>query len=343
MSKRVLNHILFWLLYVLSYVVLNLLFAAKSDLAYPFGQRAIRFFLREMAFLPWKMIPFYFLFYFLIPKYFSQKEYLKMGLLFLASLVICLFGYRSLIAPMSNFMYGEVPGFNVYSFKRFLYSVTDILPAVGLASTVKLLKDSILSQKKEQALKQEKLESELNYLKAQTNPHFLFNTLNNLYGLARNSDQNTAPSIMKLANIMRFILYECAAPTIPIENEVKIIEDYIELEKLRYDERLTVNFEKEIDDNQKQVPPLLLLPFVENAFKHGASEARFDIKIDIALKVEKEMLKFEIQNPTDGDNELKEGIGLKNVKRQLDLIYGNHYDLDIFSESNVFKVKLLIK
>ncbi len=240
-------------------------------------------------------------------------------------------------------MYGDTPEFNVYSFRRLLFSLTEILPPVGLAATVKLLKDSILSQKKEQALRQEKLESELNFLKAQTNPHFLFNTLNNLYGLARNSDQNTAPSIMKLANIMRYILYECSAPLIPIGNEVTIIEDYIELERLRYDERLSVNFEKEIEDHQGAIPPLILLPFVENAFKHGASESRFDIQIDIALKYASSKLEFNIENSKDHDEDtLSEGIGLKNVKRQLDLIYGNNYHLEITAKSSSFMVALII-
>jgi hypothetical protein len=325
-------------------VTINLLFASSSDLKYPVIQRFFRFFFRELVFLPWKIIPFYFLFYFLVPKYFQKGEYGKMGGYFLGILVISIFGYRSMIAPMSNMMYGEIPDFNVYDLKRFAYSlIFDILPAFGLASTVKLLKGRIAFLKKEEALKKEKLVSELNFLKAQTNPHFLFNTLNNLYGLARTNNQNTAPSIMKLANIMRFILHECSADRIAIEQEVKIINDYIELESLRYDERLKINFSQHVDDWNHQIAPLILLPFVENAFKHGAGETRFDVVIDLNLTVENGNLNFIIKNTKDDDSiALSEGIGLNNVKRQLELIYGKKHRLKINNTSDLFEVNLLI-
>lgn len=321
-----------------------MLFAGSSDLEYPPIQRFFRFFLRELSFLPWKIIPFYFLFYFLIPKYFQKGEFLKIGLYFFASLLVCLFGYRSMIEPMSQMMYGEEVSFNVYGFKRLMYSmVSDLLPPIGLAAAVKLLKGSIHFRKKEAALKKEKLASELNFLKAQTNPHFLFNTLNNLYGLARNNDQNTAPSIIKLANIMRFILHECSEASIPIEKEIKIIEDFIELERLRYDDRLTINFEKKVDNFQQKIAPLILLPFVENAFKHGVGETRFDAFINIKLELKEGALKYTIKNTIDGaEPVVSDGIGLKNVKRQLELIYGNNYSLEIIPETETFTVELSI-
>jgi len=149
---------------------------------------------------------------------------------------------------------------------------------------------------------------------------------------------------MKLSNIMRYILYECNAPTIPIESEVKIIEDYIQLELLRYDDRLKVNFDQSVEDWQQEVAPLILLPFVENAFKHGASETRFDTFIDIHLQLSTQQLEFTIKNSRENSEEtsLVEGIGLKNVQRQLDLVYGKNYSLEINPDDNVFFVKLLI-
>lgn len=344
MSRRIWNHIIFWLAFVLLYVTVYLLFAPSSDLKYPFTHRFFRFFFKELVFLPWKVIPFYFLFYFLIPKYFRKGEYLKIGLYFLIILIICLFGFRSMIEPINKMMYGEAVNFNVYDFKRFVYSLTmDILPAVGLASTVKLLKGSMVFRKKEEALKREKLESELSFLKAQTNPHFLFNTLNNLYGLARTNNQNTAPSIMKLANIMRFILHECSSSTILITKEIKIIEDYIELEKLRYDDRLKVTFEYDLDDSLGEIAPLILLPFVENAFKHGVGETRFEAFVEIVLFLKNDELKFSVKNTRDEDETIiSQGIGLKNVKRQLELIYGKHYTLEIVPEPTIFSIELKI-
>lgn len=345
MSLRILSHILFWFLFVMLYVVTKVLFAPPSMMVYEPTERFTRYFIGELAFFPWKIIPFYFLFYYLVPQYFRKEKYVHFGIFFLLVLIICLFGHRSVVTPVSKIVFGKDPDFNVYSFKRILYTLTDILPAIGLAASVKLLKGSITTQQKEKALRQEKLESELNFLKAQTNPHFLFNTLNNLYGLARKNDQNTAPSIMKLSNIMRYILYECSAPTIPIENEVKIIEDYIELERLRYDDRLEINFNQSIENHKQKIAPLILLPFVENAFKHGASETRFATFIDLNLKVNQQKLTFTIKNSRDSSEEavIEDGIGLKNVKRQLDLVYGAAYSLDVKAEEGAFSVVLLIQ
>lgn len=344
MLTRILAHTFFWFLFVMLYVVTKMLFAPESMLEYSTLERFRRYFLGELAIFPWKIILFYFLFYYLVPRFFRKGKYIQFSIYFLLALIACLFGHRSFVVPVSNLVFNESPTFNVYSLKRFLYTLTDILPAIGLAASVKLLKGSIIAQKKEQALKQEKLESELNFLKAQTNPHFLFNTLNNLYGLARKNDKNTAPSIMKLSNIMRYILYECSTPTIPIENEVKIIEDYIQLEQLRYDERLKIQFKKSIENWQQPVAPLILLHFVENAFKHGASETRFDAFIDIELVQEGNQLRYIINNARDeeDDPEPSAGIGLNNVKRQLDLVYGNRYSLDIQSEPSIFSIALTI-
>jgi len=314
-------------------------------MAFPMPERFFRYFISELMFFPWKIISFYVLIYFLRPKYFRKGEYLKFGLYSLLTISICLLGHRTLVPYANHIVTGEISDFNVYSIRRLLYTLTDILPAIGLAASVKLLLGNIESQRKEQALVKEKLESELNFLKAQTNPHFLFNTLNNLYGLARKSDANTAPSIMKLSNIMRYILYECSAPRIPVENEVKVVEDYIELERLRYDDQLNVTFNKEVDNWKQEIAPLILLPFIENAFKHGISESRFESFIEIDLKLSAKKLHFKIRNSQSEEEEAPstEGIGLKNIKRQLDLLYDKNYTLNIKSDQSIFEVELLIQ
>ena len=344
MKGRVLRHILFWLLYLLLYAVVNMLFPASSDLDFAPVERFFRFFFRELAFLPWKIIPFYFLFYFLLPKYLDSEAYLRIGLYFSLILLVCLVGYRSMIAPMSHLLYGDLPEFNVYSFRRFLYSaISDILPAIGLASTVKLLRDYAFSRQRAEALKKEKLESELHFLKAQTNPHFLFNTLNNLYGLARKDAPNSAPYILKLASILRYILQECNVSSIPIAKEIRLIQDYLDLEQLRYQKHLEITFEKMIEDETATIAPLLLLPFVENAFKHGISEARFHSFIHLKLQVSKEHIQFICENSkeeTDSPSTL--GIGLQNVKRQLELTYENAHELHLEERSDIFKICLKI-
>jgi hypothetical protein len=343
MSKRIINHVLFWFGFISLYVMVGMFFISPSDEVYSFFVQVLRKYFQELAFLPWKALPFYFLFYYLIPKYFPRGEYLKLSLLFLGVIIICLLGYRSTIEPVRMFLYGDEPEFNVFSISRILYSLTDLLPALGLASSAKLLMGSIVSRRKEKELEAEKQEAELKFLKAQTNPHFLFNTLNNLYGLARRKDENTADSILKLSNIMRYLLNDCSKPMNSIQNEIGIIEDYIQLEELRYDERLKLSFEKELDDYAYQIAPLILLPFVENAFKHGASENRNDIYIDIYVKLKEGQLEFRIKNNRDNEDiHVQEGIGLKNVKRQLEIIYGDNCDLEIYSDKESFTVKLLI-
>lgn len=342
MSRRVLKHIIFWFCFVSLYVLVKMFFVAPSDEKYSFGALLLRYYFSEIAFLPWKAIPFYFLFYYLLPKYLADKSYVKLSLYFLLIIFLCLIGYRSFIEPVSLILYGEEVDFNVFSLSRILYSFTDILPAIALASSAKLLKGSIDARKRQQTLEKEKQQAELNYLKAQTNPHFLFNTLNNLYGLARRNDVKTADSILKLSNMMRYILYECEESMNPLSSEVALIENYIELQKLRYDDSLQLEFTKDIDDEEYALAPLVLLSFVENAFKHGASENRNGTLIKIRLELKDQTLRFRISNTKDGSDSSGDGIGLNNVKRQLELLYGSRHELDIFEGEDEYNVNLFI-
>ena len=146
-----------------------------------------------------------------------------------------------------------------------------------------------------QQLRIEKQEAELNYLKSQTNPHFLFNTLNNIYSLARDKSDLTPESILRLSKILRFMLYETGGEYIAIEQELKVMTDYIALEKLRYDESLRVNFNHDLEDMKQSIPPLLLIPLVENAFKHGVSETRNQPFVEIHLSVKSRQLQFVVK------------------------------------------------
>ena len=195
-----------------------------------------------------------------------------------------------------------------------------------------------------QKLRIEKQEAELNYLKSQTNPHFLFNTLNNIYSLARDKSDLAPESILRLSQILRFMLYETGGPYIPMEQELKVINDYIALEQLRYDKSLRVNFTIDIEDRKQPIPPLLLIPLVENAFKHGASETRNQPFVDIYLKVDKMHLKFVVKNSVDEspvELQVKESIGLSNIRRQLELLYKD-FNLSFTLKESVFEATLKI-
>lgn len=195
-----------------------------------------------------------------------------------------------------------------------------------------------------QQLRIEKQAAELNYLRSQTNPHFLFNTLNNIYSLARDKSDLAPTSILRLSKILRFMLYETGGDYISIEQELKIIDDYIALEKLRYDDSLRVNFKNDIEDMRQALPPLLLIPLVENAFKHGVSETRDQPFVDIYLSVDKRKLAFVVKNSAEafpGENIVKENIGLTNLRRQLELLYTD-YDLSLQQGGSVFTATLKI-
>jgi two-component system, LytTR family, sensor kinase len=180
----------------------------------------------------------------------------------------------------------------------------------------------------EQQLRIEKQEAELNYLRSQTNPHFLFNTLNNIYSLARDKSDLAAESILRLSKILRFMLYETGGNYIAIERELQIMKDYLDLEKLRYDDSLRVNFNYDIEDMKQALPPLLLIPLVENAFKHGVSETRNQPFVEVHLSINKRVLNFVVKNsmePSLDEPRLKENIGLSNLRRQLELLYKEYY------------------
>jgi two-component system, LytTR family, sensor kinase len=196
-------------------------------------------------------------------------------------------------------------------------------------------------------LVKEKLEAELKYLRHQTHPHFLFNTLNNIYALAKKKSDETAGVVLKLSKLLRFMLYETAQPLIALEDEIRMLEHYMDLEKIRYNDKLSISFSKDIRDERESIAPLLLLPFVENAFKHGASESRFASYIHVQMTLQNGILKFSVKNTKETNQPACDGpittttIGLSNVKRQLELLY-TEYDIQVLNESSVFIVLLTI-
>jgi two-component system, LytTR family, sensor kinase len=195
-----------------------------------------------------------------------------------------------------------------------------------------------------QQLKIEKQEAELNYLKSQTNPHFLFNTLNNIYVLSREKSELAPESILRLSKILRYMLYETSGAFIAIEQELKILNDYIALEKLRYDDSLSINFNYDVEDLKQSLPPLLLMPLVENAFKHGVSETTGRPFVDIHLSVQQRQLVFVVKNSAEmgsASQGIKENIGLSNLRRQLELLY-KEFDLAVSPGTTHFTATLKI-
>ena len=337
-------HIVFWLAYLFLQAYITAELGNPSYREFSFWFRLKVGIAEELFLLPIKIGVTYLIFYYFIPQFHSkiwQWEWIIKGLLvFIVAPIIARFSIKYLIFPL---VYEQEMQRQWFTFSLWVWTAIDIYSIIGIATAIKLVRLRQQQKLREQQLIQEKLESELNFLRAQTNPHFLFNTLNNIYGLARKQAPETANSVLKLSQLMRFMLYECTSETIPLEEEVAIIEDYIELEKLRYNQRLKVQFAKDIDQPKQSIAPLLLLPFVENAFKHGASESRFEVNILINLSLKNGVLQFKVVNTKDSiKNALELGIGLKNVKRQLELIYGDKHQLEIEDKRDYFEINVRI-
>lgn len=216
---------------------------------------------------------------------------------------------------------------------------------LGYFASIKFFIDSYKLKIKNQRLDIEKKVSELNYLKSQTNPHFLFNTLNNIYLLAKEKSDLTPDSVLRLSEILRYMLYETEGKLVTADKEIKALEDYIELEKLRYNHTLKVKFSVEADDIKQEIPPLLMIPLVENAFKHGVSETMGIRFINISLVIQNDILHFDVENSKDENvipDQTQEGIGLKNLRKQLELLF-NDYELKIENRGNTFYTGMLIK
>jgi two-component system, LytTR family, sensor kinase len=235
------------------------------------------------------------------------------------------------------------------TFERLRDAVCDNMP-YGVVSffwfgIIRHVYGHLALRQQAQQLKIEKQEAELNYLKAQTNPHFLFNTLNNIYVLAKDKSDQAPESILRLSGILRFMLYKAGKPTIPVGQEVQIIRDYLALEKLRYAPEPQVDFSYEIRDMQQAIPPLLLMPLVENAFKHGVAHTRERPFVSIFLSINAQRLFFQVKNSTDtlhAGASIHENIGIGNLRRQLELLY-TAYALQLEPSPGTFTATLEIQ
>ena len=336
--SRIGIHVIFWLVYIVLNGILGSIFDRLEIL-----DNLPKAMVGELYTLPPKIALVYFIFYYIIPLYLERSKVGKLVLLTLAAFVISTIFYRFFVGYLYFHSFFPERNFIIFNTNGIVLTVFDLFITTAAATTIKMIRVHYKSIEFEQELMREKLQSELSFLRAQTNPHFLFNTLNNLFVLARKKSDKTADAIMMLSKIMRFVLYECRQPRIKVAEEARVIQDYIELEKLRYNKRLTVDYQEDSDNLSASIAPLLLLPFVENSFKHGASSTTGDVIIAIRIFLRNNQLSFIVKNTVDPDSESNStsgGIGLRNVQRQLDLLYGGHYKLQTGRENGFFIAEL---
>lgn len=346
-KHRWLSHAIFWSVYLLI-AVSSSKYRDGDNGSYGFE------FMSDALYMSAEMFFAYALAYFVVPQFVYRKKYLLSVVgIFLVSYTSCAIG-RIFIVKICELMAGIAPkAFETYTEiltdipKLLFVYCYDMTATAAIFVFFKILKDQLIAQKRALVLEKEKAEAELKLLKSQLNPHFLFNTLNNIYSLSFTSSPATSRSIARLADILDHILYRSNTPFVPLKAEIGLVNNYIELEKLRYDDRLTVNFKTEVE-GEVVIAPLILLSLVENAFKHGASDDTGAPEINIDLYAEDEKFTFKISNTVTGINypsagTPKEGIGLNNLRRQLDLIYGDACGLSVARDDSRFYVELTIK
>jgi len=346
--KRILFHVLFWLAY-LSQDTLFAFAADASHLKYLSATERLGIAIHVcVSLLLLKIVFTYLVLYVIIDSILKQKRKLIINIFYIIfTLAVALVIYRSIyiyyIFPV--IFNGDLEPQPFWRLTSFFFGLMDLGFVTGCAVVIRQVRLQLAGKEKEKILLREKLETELKFLKNQTNPHFLFNTLNNIYALARKKSDSTPDVVLKLSKILRFMLYESAREFITIGEEIKIIEDYIELEKIRYSERLNIVFKKNMDSTTQTMSPLLLLPFVENAFKHGPSESFYDSFINIEIELKQGNLIFIIENTREQAEIIKpqenNKIGLENIKRQLELMY-REYDLNVENQADSFKVVLKV-
>ncbi len=342
-QNRTLTHVLFW-------VIVVLIAPITSDNTITEIREAFIF---RIVALPIKVIATYLLVYYQIPKFWQQRKYLTFILSFAVSAIVFSILYRinniyvaetiaGSTAPkesISQIIYEFEYTFFGYFFRVYYYSIVFII--------VKMFKDHATKKRRIEILEKEKAITELNYLKAQIHPHFLFNTLNNLYALTLDKSDHAPEVVAKLSEILDYMLYQCNEPKVLVNKEIELLNHYIDLEKLRYGDRLQLTFESNIDDSQAVIAPLILISIVENAFKHGVSSSIASAIVKISLEVKHNHLYFNVFNtkastPQKDEMDYKKGIGVDNIKRQLELVYPKQYDWNITEESTSYQVNLKI-
>lgn len=331
LQKRPARHILSWVLILLALVYLD-------DKELGFGYSLAE----QLIVITFYMFIVYFNLYYLIPNYLSQRTILTYtGLLLLSAMIITPIKTIALY-----FLYTGEPVHQEY----FAFKWHEIFMAiflVGAGSTLaKILSDWLKHERDRKELETQTMQSELRFLKSQINPHFLFNTLNSLYALTLKKSDAAPEIVIKLSEMMRYMLYECNERRVPLRKEVQYIQNYLDLERLRQGQNARIEFELTGAINEQQIAPLMFTPFLENSFKHGLNNQLSEGYVHIKLEIADQKVHLEIENskppvkPVQNLAKPSGGIGLVNVRRRLNLIYPDHYSLSVNEAPDRYRVNL---
>ncbi|HMF70045.1 MAG TPA: histidine kinase [Flavitalea sp.] len=333
--KYKLDHLIFWLITVLFYASL------KSHLITSVG---VLYFLEDVAVRNILIAGVcYINIYILFERYFNKGRYLVYGLLLLGLFAI----YAGLQHLQDDWLraYVQSDSGRKNIFYNAYYNISICIFYAGFTLSLELSKKWYQQQLLLHRVQTEKLNTELQFLKAQINPHFLFNSINTIYFQIDRSNTEARESLQKFSELLRYQLYECNEDLIPVEKEISYLESYVDMQRLRKNSQHSILFKT--DDSVKgfSIAPLLLIPFVENAFKHLSNHNNISNTVEVNMSRENGSFLFNVRNSVDENspNRNEPGIGLKNVKRRLDLLYNDKYQLNINKSPSSFSVELQIQ
>lgn len=335
--RKLISHILFWSVSIVLFTVL--IFYNRGFSIFELNLTLATSILSTMVLLA---VSVYINVLWLIPVFFNKRKFVLFALL----QILNIFLFILLNFLLTGFLEGKHPNYLSEAVAEFILALIFLV----VTTLITFTRDSMALQGAQLRIKEverEKIESELRALKAQVNPHFFFNTLNSMYALSLDKSDKTPELILRLSELMRYILYESADDIVTMERQLDFIRNYIYLERMRTDENLEVILKIDGEDTSLNIAPLLLIPFVENAFKHVAKENHFPAFIHIYIDLTKpEELTFRVENNKDPElssgMKKMDGIGLANVKKRLDLLYPAKHQLTIEDSATLFKVELKI-
>lgn len=342
-TARVLYHCTFWVLVALFYFIL---FSWNSE----FREVSIIF---SAGLLPVAILVTYFFNYILVPKYLWRKRYAKFFLFSFYTLLVSTWFSFLIVFYVLIYILNKEASLEPSVLHPEL-QVIALNFIVFFAIAIKQVKRTFFIQLEKNELEKTKLntelklkEAELKLLKAQIHPHFLFNTLNNLYGLTLEKSDEAPDLVLRLSKILDYILYRCDKKRVLLSEEINNLNNYIEIEKIRYSEKLKLDYVFQGNTANLKIAPLILLPFVENAFKHGVSNYTGIACVDIKTSLVDKNLIFKITNSKNSlikkEENYSKGIGLKNVKKRLDFMYPEKYILSINEDHENFSVNLTLQ
>lgn len=346
---RLRRHLLFWVCWWGFQGILYSFVAGLSPYAY--AQRLPLAALESFLFLSAHMFLAYMLMYAVVPRLLLKGKYIATAgavvALFLATGAISATISLNIVVPLRRYMFGA-PEYRqpneIHFFLGLLAGLRGAITVGGLAAAIKLMKHLYVKEQRNLQLQKEAGDAQLQLLKAQVQPHFLFNTLNNIYAQTQPLAPEAAAMLLRLSNLLRFMLYEGDKSLVPLHREFKLLRDYMALEEQRYGNKLDLSIDLPQDTAGLQIAPLMLLPYVENCFKHGASELLDQPWISLQVQLDGDWMKFKLLNArAPGQVSRTEGIGMANVARRLQLLYPGRHQLTVTGEEEVFIVNLKLK